>query len=56
MIQKKSILRAPKIIPMSASTNKRLAGVAKEIKGKELFPDKIALAKQIFSKIKSLPI
>ena len=56
MIQKKSILKASKVIPMSATAKEKIAAVAKEIKGKELFPDKVAQAKETFSELKSLPI
>ena len=54
MIRKKQILKASKIIPMSKATKKRLSIVAKDIEGKELFPDKIALAKKTLSNLKSL--
>lgn len=41
---------------MSKKTKELLSVVAKDIKGKELFPKKIALTKKTFSNLKSLPI
>ena len=40
---------------MSKKTRERLT-IAKDIKGKELFPKKIALAKKTLSNLKTLPI
>lgn len=56
MAQKKSILKATKVLSMSKETKERIAVVANDIKGKELFPEKVALAKKTLSKLKSLPI
>lgn len=56
MEQKKQILKASKIISMSRSTKERISAVAKDIKGKELFSEKIELAKKTLSGLKSLPI
>lgn len=43
-------------IPMSAATKQRLAAVAKRLEGKELFPEKVARAKQAFKGMKALPL
>lgn len=56
MGQKKQILKATKVLSMSKSTKERIAVIAKDIKGKELFPEKIALAKKTLGNVKSLPI
>ncbi|NOQ73552.1 MAG: hypothetical protein GQ574_16215 [Crocinitomix sp.] len=56
MEQKKQILKATKVLSMSKATKEKLARVAKELKGKELFPEKVDLAKKTLSRIKSLPI
>lgn len=56
MERKKQILKATKVLSMSKTTKERISSIAKDIKGKELFPEKIDLAKRTLSKIKSLPI
>lgn len=56
MERKKHILKASKVLSMSKTTKDRISSIAKDIKGKELFPEKIELAKKTLSKIKSLPI
>lgn len=56
MERKKQILKATKVLSMSQTTKIRISIVAKDIKGKELFPEKVDSAKRIFSKLKSLPI
>jgi len=56
MKQKKQILKAEKILSMSKKTKERISIIAKDIKGKELFPKKLASAKKTFSNLKSLPI
>ncbi|MDC8003557.1 hypothetical protein POV27_05810 [Aureisphaera galaxeae] len=56
MKRKKQLLKAKKVLSMSKSTKGRIATVAKEIKGKELFADKVDLAKKSLSNLKSLPI
>jgi hypothetical protein len=56
MVHKKQILKATKVLPMSKSTKEKIASIAKDIKGKELFPEKVDLAKKTLSKLKSLPI
>ena len=56
MQHKKQILKATKVLSMSKDTKERIAGVAQHIKGKELFPEKVALAKKTLGKLKSLPI
>lgn len=56
MERKKQILKATKVLSMSQTTKNRILGIAKDIKGKELFPEKIALAKRTLSNLKSLPI
>lgn len=56
MEQVKQNFKTKKANSMSKSTKERLARVALELKGKELFPKKVELAKKTLSKIKSLPI
>lgn len=56
MERKKQILKATKVLSMSKTAKERISSIAKDIKGKELFPEKIELAKRTLSKIKSLPI
>lgn len=56
MERKNKILKAKKVISMSKKTKEKIAIVAKDIKGKEMFPEKLELAKKTLSKIKSLPI
>ncbi|WP_165366225.1 hypothetical protein [Brumimicrobium glaciale] len=56
MEQEKQIRKSQKAISMSKATKERLAKVALELKGKELFPQKVEQAKRTLSKIKSLPI
>lgn len=56
MEPKKQLLKADKVISMSKSTKERIAAVAKTIKGKELFPEKVELARKTLSHLKSLPI
>lgn len=41
---------------MSKLTKQRISKVAKDIKGKELFPEKVAMAKKTLRRLKSLPI
>lgn len=43
-------------LPMSAATKQRLASVAKRLEGQELFPEKVARAKQAFKGLKALPL
>jgi len=43
-------------LPMSAATKQRLAAVAKRLEGQELFPEKVARAKQAFKGLKVLPL
>ncbi|WP_431106877.1 hypothetical protein [Winogradskyella poriferorum] len=56
MERKKQILKATKVLSMSKTTKERISSIAKDIKGKELFPEKVDLAKRTLSKLKSLPI
>ncbi len=56
MNTKKSTSRNSKVIAMSAKTKKRIADVAKQLNGKDLFVQKVDLAKKTLSDIKSLPI
>jgi hypothetical protein len=56
MKTKKTTLKASRVIPMSAKTKEKIATVAASLKGKELFTDKIELAKKTLSELKSLPI
>lgn len=48
--------QAEETIPMSAATKRRLAAVARQLEGKELFPEKVARAKQAFKVLKALPL
>ena len=45
-----------KVIATSAVAKEKMTTVAKNLKGKELFTDKIELAKKSLSDLKSLPI
>ena len=45
-----------KIIAMSAKTKEKIAAVANNLKGKDLFAEKVELAKKTLSDVKSLPI
>lgn len=56
MERKKQILKATKVLSMSKATKERISSIAKDLKDKELFPEKIELAKKALSKIKTLPI
>lgn len=56
MERNKQILKAKKVLSMSKATKERITSIAKDIKGKELFPEKVDLAKRTLSKLKSLPI
>lgn len=56
MKQKKQILKAEKTLSMSKKTKEKISSIAKSIRGKELFPEKVALAKKTLSNLKSLPI
>ena len=44
------------VILLSPKAKQRISVVSEDIKGKELYPEKIASAKKILKKIKSLPI
>ena len=52
----KTTVKASKVISMSAKTKEKIATVAASLKGKELFTDKIELAKKTLGELKSLPI
>lgn len=52
----KTNLKASKVIVASTRTREKIVSVAEKIKGKELFSDKIELAKKTLSDLKSLPI
>jgi hypothetical protein len=56
MKTKKTTLKASRVITMTAKTKEKIATVAASLKGKELFTDKIELAKKTLSELKSLPI
>lgn len=49
-------LKASKVIATSAVNEEKIASVANQLKGKELFSAKVALAKRTLSELKSLPI
>lgn len=48
--------KTSKVIAMSAKTKEKITTVANNLKGKRLFADKIELAKEALSDLKSLPI
>ncbi|WP_291131770.1 hypothetical protein [Flavobacterium sp. UBA7682] len=52
----KTTLKPSMVISMSPKTKERINAVANNLKGKELFTDKIELAKKTLSELKSLPI
>jgi hypothetical protein len=56
MKTEKSTTKVSKVISMSAKTKEKIAAVENTIKGKELFTDKVAVAKKALSELKSLPI
>lgn len=56
MGQDKKTVKKANIISMSKATKKKIAEVADEINGKNLFTDKIELAKKTLQNLKSLPI
>lgn len=56
MKNKKTTIKSPKVISMSARTKERINVVASTLKGKDLFTEKIELAKKTLSELKSLPI
>ena len=55
MENKKPILKASKVMSMSETTRAKITAIAKEIKGKDLFPAKVAMAKKSLSSLTSLP-
>jgi hypothetical protein len=56
MEQKTQLLTANSVISMSKSTKEKIAAVAKTLKGKELFPEKVEHARKTLSNLKSFPI
>lgn len=56
MQERKHILKATKEISMSKSAKEKISAVAKNIGGKELFIEKVEMAKKTLSSLKSLPI
>jgi len=56
MGRNKQILKATKVLSMSKTTKDRILSIAKDIKGKELFPEKVGLAKKTLSKLKGTSI
>lgn len=56
MAKKQSILKASKVLSVSAESKKKMEVVAKKIGRKSLFPEKVALARKTLSGVKSLPI
>ncbi len=52
---KKNILKPKHTLPMSSPTRLRLTEVSKSIKGKELFPDRVRVAKKTLAKVNALP-
>lgn len=52
----KSTSKVFKVIAASESTKERIAVAANELKGKELFANKIESARRTLSDLKSLPI
>lgn len=55
-MENKKVYKVTKIISMSTETKKKISKVADEIKGRDLFTDKIELAKKTLQNLKSLPI
>lgn len=53
---KEKIEKTTKIISMSNATKKKISKVAEEINGRNLFSEKIELAKKTLENLKSLPI
>lgn len=56
MKKSKTTLKASKVISMSEKTKSKLTIIADRLKGKELFADKIELAKKSLSNVETLPI
>lgn len=56
MTKKQSILKANKVLSASAGAKKRIDSISKKIGSKNLFPEKVDLAKKTLSGLKSLPI
>jgi hypothetical protein len=56
MKTEKTTLKAAKVISMSDKTKEKIASVEALIKDKELFTNKIELAKRTLCELKSLPI
>ena len=56
VMENKKVEKVTKIISMSTATKKKISKVADEIKGRDLFTDKIELAKKTLQNLKSLPI
>jgi hypothetical protein len=52
----KTTVKASKVISMSDKTKEKITAVAASLKGKDIFIDKIELAKKTLSELKSLPI
>ncbi len=48
--------KTSKVISMSTKTKKKINAIADTLKGKELFTEKIELAKKTLSELKSLPM
>jgi len=51
MNTKKTKLSVRETLPMSEATRQRLAAVAEKLKGQELFPEKVAQARQAFQNL-----
>jgi hypothetical protein len=52
----KNSLKSSEVLPMSESTKARIEEVAKAIKGKDLFKNKVEIARKNLSNVKSLPL
>ena len=55
-MKKEKMEKTTKIISMSYATKKKISKVAEEINGRNLFTEKIELAKKTLENLKSLPI
>jgi len=55
-MKKEKMEKTTKIISMSTATKKKISKVAEEINGRNLFTEKIELAKKTLENLKALPI
>ncbi len=55
-MERKQILKANTVLSMSKNVKERVSDIAIDIQGKELFPEKVNLAKTTLASIKTLPV